>query len=155
MLDLTALYTENLAVPKRKKTKDPAVLQGKQAFYEAGCASCHTPKFVTKRGNVAGTNSFQLIWPYSDFLLHDMGDALADRTQDGTIGTSEWRTPPLWGIGHTKAVADQERYLHDGRAHSLKEAILFHGGEATTARQNFMALDRTTRNNFIRFLKSL
>lgn len=75
MLDLTALYTENLAVPKRKKTKDPAVLQGKQAFYEAGCASCHTPKFVTKRGNVAGTNSFQLIWPYSDFLLHDMGDA--------------------------------------------------------------------------------
>ncbi|AVX03697.1 hypothetical protein MXMO3_01166 [Maritalea myrionectae] len=155
VLDLTAFYTANLAVPKRKNTSDPTVLKGKQAFYDAGCVSCHTPKYVTKREEVAGGNSFQLIWPYSDFLLHDMGDALADRTQSGTVGTREWRTPPLWGIGHTKAVADQERYLHDGRARNLKEAILFHGGEAETAKQNFMALDRTTRDHLIQFLKSL
>lgn len=155
VLDLTAFYTANLAVPKRIATDDAVVLNGKKAFYRAGCTSCHTPKYVTKRDDKAGSNSFQLIWPYADFLLHDMGPALADRTQSGQIGNREWRTPPLWGIGHTKAVADQERYLHDGRARSLKEAILFHGGEAETAKQNFMALDRATRENLIQFLKSL
>jgi CxxC motif-containing protein (DUF1111 family) len=155
VLDLTAFYTGNLAVPKRPATEDPAILRGKQAFYEAGCVSCHTQKYVTKRSAPDDSNGFQLIWPYSDFLLHDMGDMLADRTQNGELGNSEWRTPPLWGIGHTKAVADQERYLHDGRARSLKEAILFHGGEAETAKQNFMALNRTTRDNLIQFLKSL
>lgn len=155
VLDLTALYTANLAVPKRTNSENADVLKGKSAFYDIGCTNCHTPKYVTRRDDNAGGNSFQLIWPYSDFLLHDMGDGLADRTQSGTIGTSEWRTPPLWGIGHTKAIADQERYLHDGRARSLKEAILFHGGEAEKTKQNFLALNRATRDNLIKFLKSL
>ncbi|WP_320197060.1 di-heme oxidoredictase family protein [Agrobacterium rosae] len=155
VLDLVTFYTENLAVPARRDVDDPTVLRGKQQFYEAGCASCHVPKFVTKRDTNDPLHSFQLIWPYSDFLLHDMGDGLADGQQVGEAGGRDWRTQPLWGIGLTQAVNGNGFYLHDGRARSLSEAILWHGGEAQTARDAFAALQKSDRQALLTFLESL
>lgn len=155
VLDLMTFYTENLAVPARRKVDDPTVLQGKQQFYQAGCVSCHTPKFVTKRDAADSLHSFQLIWPYSDFLLHDMGEGLADGQQVGEASGSEWRTQPLWSIGLTQAVNGNGFYLHDGRARSLTEAILWHGGEAQKARDAFAALQKPDRQALLSFLESL
>lgn len=155
VLDLMTFYTENLAVPARRGVDDPAVLKGKQQFYQAGCAACHTPKFVTKRDAADPLHSFQLIWPYSDFLLHDMGEGLDDGQQVGEASGSEWRTQPLWGIGLTQAVNGNGFYLHDGRARSLSEAILWHGGEAQQARDAFAALQKPDRQALLRFLESL
>ncbi|MCI9866629.1 c-type cytochrome [Rhizobium skierniewicense] len=155
VLDLMTFYTENLAVPARRDVDDPAVLQGKQQFYQAGCAACHTPKFVTKRDAADPLHSFQLIWPYSDFLLHDMGEGLSDGQQVGEASGSEWRTQPLWGIGLTQAVNGNGFYLHDGRARSLSEAILWHGGEAQKARDAFAALQKPDRQALLSFLESL
>lgn len=155
VLDLMTFYTENLAVPARRKVDDPTVLQGKQQFYQAGCVSCHTPKFVTKRDAADPLHSFQLIWPYSDFLLHDMGEGLADGQQVGEASGSEWRTQPLWSIGLTQAVNGNGVYLHDGRARSLTEAILWHGGEAQKARDAFAALQKPDRRALLSFLESL
>ncbi|UHS60196.1 thiol oxidoreductase [Agrobacterium vaccinii] len=155
VLDLMTFYTENLAVPARRNVDDPTVLHGKQQFYDAGCASCHVPKFVTKRDANDPLHSFQLIWPYSDFLLHDMGDGLADGQQVGEAGGRDWRTQPLWGIGLTQAVNGNGFYLHDGRARSLTEAILWHGGEAQKARDAFAALQKSDRQALLTFLESL
>lgn len=155
VLDLVAFYTQNLAVPARRNVGDAEVLHGKQQFYEAGCAACHTPKFVTKRDAADPLHSFQLIWPYSDFLLHDMGDGLADGQQVGEASGREWRTQPLWGVGLTQAVNGNSFYLHDGRARSLTEAILWHGGEAQKARDNFAALQKSDRQALLIFLNSL
>ena len=155
VLDLVTFYTENLSVPARRNVDAPAVLRGKQMFYDSGCATCHTPKFVTMRNGNDSLHSFQLIWPYSDFLLHDMGEGLADGQQVGDATGEEWRTPPLWGIGLTGAVNGNEFYLHDGRARSLTEAILWHGGEAQTARDAFAALQKSDRQALLTFLESL
>ena len=130
IMDLVTFYSQNLAVPARRDIGKPDVLAGKKLFYERGCVSCHTPKFVTRRDAPNKAQSFQLIWPYSDFLLHDMGDGLADGQQVGDATGTEWRTPPLWGIGLTKTVNGHTFFLHDGRARNLTEAILWHGGEA-------------------------
>jgi CxxC motif-containing protein (DUF1111 family) len=99
--------------------------------------------------------SFQLIWPYSDFLLHDMGEELADGQQVGEANGQEWRTQPLWGIGLTQSVNGNGFYLHDGRARSLTEAILWHGGEAQKARDAFAALQKSDRQALLAFLESL
>lgn len=155
VLDLVTLYTENLSVPARRNVDAPDVLRGKQTFYDSGCAACHTPKFVTQRNASDPLHSFQLIWPYSDFLLHDMGDGLADGQQVGDATGREWRTPPLWGIGLTGAVNSNEFYLHDGRARSLTEAIIWHGGEAQKARDAFAALQKSDRQALLTFLESL
>ena len=96
-----------------------------------------------------------MIWPYSDFLLHDMGEGLADNRPVGAASGSEWRTPPLWGIGLTEAVSGHTYFLHDGRARSLLEAILRHGGEAQTARDTVVSMSRDDREALIRFLESL
>ncbi|NNC27621.1 thiol oxidoreductase, partial [Salinisphaera sp. USBA-960] len=98
---------------------------------------------------------FQLIWPYSDMLLHDMGEGLADNRPLANASGREWRTAPLWGIGLTELVSGQESYLHDGRARTLEEAILWHGGEGQAARDGYAALDRADREALLRFLKSL
>ena len=98
-LDLVTFYSRNLAVPERRDVGDPQVLAGKQAFYEAGCISCHTPKYVTHRLEGQDAQSFQLIWPYTDLLLHDMGEGLADHRPEGRASGTEWKTPPLWGSG--------------------------------------------------------
>ena len=124
VMDLVTFYSQNLAVPARRDIGKAEFLAGKKAFYDTGCASCHTPKFVTRRDAPDKALAFQLIWPYSDFLLHDMGEGLADGQQVGDATGSEWRTPPLWGIGLTKRVSGHTFFLHDGRARNLTEAIL-------------------------------
>jgi len=155
VLDLVTFYSQNLAVPARRDIGKPDVLRGKQVFYEAGCASCHTPKFVTRRDAPNKAHAFQLIWPYSDFLLHDMGDGLADGQQVGNATGSEWRTPPLWGTGLTEKVSGHTFFMHDGRARNLTEAILWHGGEAQAARDRFADLPVTDREALVTFLESL
>ncbi|MGE0284348.1 MAG: di-heme oxidoredictase family protein [Rhizobiaceae bacterium] len=155
VMDLVTFYSQNLAVPARRGIAKADVLAGKKAFYETGCASCHTPKFVTRRDASNKAQQFQLIWPYSDFLLHDMGDGLADGQAVGDATGKEWRTPPLWGIGLTKRVSGHTFFLHDGRARNLTEAILWHGGEAQKARDGFAALPAKDRDNLIKFLESL
>jgi CxxC motif-containing protein (DUF1111 family) len=155
VMDLVTFYSQNLAVPARRDVAKPAVLAGKKVFYDLGCASCHTPKFVTRRDAPDKAFSFQLIWPYSDFLLHDMGEGLADGQQVGDANGNEWRTPPLWGIGLTQRVSGHTFFLHDGRARNLTEAILWHGGEGQKARDRFAALDAADRAALINFLESL
>ena len=153
--DLVTFHAQNLAVPARRGADKPEVPSGKKVFYEPGCISCHTPKFVTRRDAPNKAQSFQLIWPYSDFLLHDMGEGLADGQAVGDATGSEWRTPPLWGIGLTRRVNGHTFFLHDGRARSLAEAILWHGGEAQAARDRFAAADAADRAALVKFLESL
>lgn len=154
VLSLVTFYSENLAVPARRDIDDPTVLKGKEMFYSAGCTACHTPKFVTRRDAGNKAHAFQLIWPYSDFLLHDMGEGLADGQQVGVANGQEWRTQPLWGIGLTKTVNNHTFFLHDGRARNLTEAILWHGGEAEAARSAFAAMDKQDRTALLTFLES-
>ena len=123
MLELVTFYSQNLAVPRRLNAADPDVLAGKALFYGAGCVVCHRPKFVTGRDGVQPELAGQLIWPYTDMLLHDMGEGLADGRPEARANGREWRTPPLWGIGLTEAVSGHTRLLHDGRARGLLEAI--------------------------------
>ncbi|WP_282562593.1 di-heme oxidoreductase family protein [Sinorhizobium psoraleae] len=155
VLGLVTFYASNLAVPARRKASFPETLKGKQLFYESGCTACHTPKFVTRRDAPHKEQAFQLIWPYSDFLLHDMGEGLADGQQVGVADGREWRTPPLWGIGLTQTVSGHTYFLHDGRARNLTEAILWHGGEAEKARNGFASLPKEDRKALITFLESL
>ncbi len=154
-LDLVTFYARNLAVPARRSISDPKVLRGKEVFYETGCTSCHTPKFVTHRLENQPEQSFQLIWPYSDFLLHDMGDGLADNRPEARASGTEWRTAPLWGIGLTAQVSGAENYLHDGRARTLLEAILWHGGEASSQQGAVIEMPSEDRDALIAYLESL
>ena len=155
LFKLVEFYSQNLAVPARRKPDDPEVLKGKQVFYRIGCASCHNPKFVT--GEVPGQPhlSHQLIWPYTDMLLHDMGEGLADNRPEGAASGSEWRTPPLWGVGLTETVSGHTLFLHDGRARNVTEAILWHGGEAEAARNKFAELSKADRAALLAFVNSL
>lgn len=154
-LKLVDFYAKNLGVPARRAPADPQVLRGKQVFYEAGCIACHTPKFVTARLKDPTAQSFQLIWPYTDLLLHDMGEGLADHRPEGRATGTEWRTPPLWGIGLTEVVSGQKTFMHDGRARSLLEAIAWHGGEAQGARDYALSQPKPDRDALVRFLESL
>ncbi|MEM9371429.1 MAG: di-heme oxidoredictase family protein [Pseudomonadota bacterium] len=154
-LELVTFYSRNLAVPARRDIDDPAVLHGKRVFYETGCIACHTPKFVTHRLSGRDEQSFQLIWPYTDMLLHDMGDGLADHRPEARATGREWRTPPLWGIGLTETVSGHTYFLHDGRARNLLEAILWHGGEAQAQRNAVVSMPKTDRDALVRFLESL
>lgn len=154
-MDLVTFYTQNVAVPARRDVDDVDVLHGKSVFYDAGCIACHQPKFVTHRLTDRSEQSFQLIWPYTDLLLHDMGEGLADNRPEARATGREWRTPPLWGIGLTRQVNEAATYLHDGRAQSLIEAILWHGGEAQAARDHVIALPPDDRAALITFLESL
>ncbi|MEL6550301.1 MAG: di-heme oxidoredictase family protein [Pseudomonadota bacterium] len=154
LLDLAAFYSAHLAVPARRDIDDPEVLRGKALFYAAQCVSCHVPKFATA-ADAAEPLRNQLIWPYSDFLLHDMGPGLADANPTGDVAGAEWRTPPLWGIGLTETVSGHTYFLHDGRARSLEEAVLWHGGEAEAARDAFAAATAEDRAALIAFLESL
>ena len=155
VLPLVTFYSRNLAVPARRDVDDPTVLAGKKLFYETGCIACHRPKFVTRRDAPEAAHRFQLVWPYSDFLLHDMGEGLADGRPVGDASGREWRTAPLWGIGLTETVSGHTYFLHDGRARNLVEAILWHGGEAATQRDAFVAMEPDARAALIRFLESL
>jgi CxxC motif-containing protein (DUF1111 family) len=155
LFKLVRFYSQNLAVPARRRHGDAQVLHGKAIFYQSGCASCHNPKFLT--GEVPGQPhlSHQLIWPYTDMLLHDMGDGLADHRPEGAATGNEWRTPPLWGVGLTETVSGHTLFLHDGRARNVTEAILWHGGEAEAARDKFAELPKTDREALLAFVNSL
>ena len=155
MMDLLVFYTKNLAVPPRRNPDDPDILKGKKIFFEAGCAACHRPKFKTSCDEKYGEQSCQIIWPYTDMLLHDMGEGLADHRPEGEASGTEWRTAPLWGIGLTKTVNGHTYYLHDGRARNLLEAILWHGGEAEKSKNHVLGLNKTEREQLLRFIESL
>ncbi len=155
LIDLLLFYTRNLAVPARRNVDDPTVLRGKQVFYETGCISCHTPKFKTAAAAQQPELSGQLIWPYADLLLHDMGEGLADHRPESAASGTEWRTAPLWGIGVTETVSGHTFFLHDGRARSLLEAVLWHGGEAEAQKQAVVDMPPDDRAALISFLESL
>jgi CxxC motif-containing protein (DUF1111 family) len=149
------LYTSSLAVPARRDADDPTVLQGKQLFNQGGCAACHVPSTTTGIHPTIPALSQQVIFPYTDLLLHDMGEGLADGRPDFQATGREWRTPPLWGIGLIETVNGHTNYLHDGRARSLLEAILWHGGEAEAAKNYVLQLPADARAALLAFLQSL
>jgi CxxC motif-containing protein (DUF1111 family) len=155
LLDLVGFYARNLAVPARRDPADPDVVAGKQIFTAVGCASCHTPSHVTGGASPDPHLRGQRIWPYTDLLLHDMGEGLGDGRPEGLADGREWRTAPLWGIGLTETVNGHTFFLHDGRARNLAEAILWHGGEAQRARDAFASLPREDRERLLAFVNSL
>jgi CxxC motif-containing protein (DUF1111 family) len=155
LFDLVSFYARNLAVPARRNPADPDTLGGKEIFYALGCVACHRPKLMTGESKNQPHLTHQLIWPYTDMLLHDMGEGLADHRPEGRATGREWRTAPLWGIGLTELVSGHGFLLHDGRARNLKEAIMWHGGEAKTARDAFAGLSASDRAMLIAFIKSL
>jgi CxxC motif-containing protein (DUF1111 family) len=124
-------------------------------FHEAGCPACHTPRHVTRVDPERPELSGQSIRPFTDLLLHDMGPGLADGRPEGRATGQEWRTPPLWGIGLTSVVSGHARFLHDGRARNLLEAILWHGGEAEASKQRVVRMTRGERDALLAFLGSL
>lgn len=149
------LYTRLLAVPARRDWQAPEVRRGKALFAAAQCESCHRARLATGDVSDLPALSHQVIRPYSDLLLHDMGDALADgRPEQGADGR-EWRTAPLWGLGLLNAVSGETRLLHDGRARSVEEAILWHGGEAQASRDRFVGMSVAERRDLLAFLGSL
>lgn len=152
--DKLVFYTQTLAVPAMRNVDEPEVRKGAEMFMKAGCAACHTPSYTTGEHEIAALSG-QEIFPYTDLLLHDMGEGLADGRPDFLASGSEWRTPPLWGIGLVETVNNHTRFLHDGRARNLAEAILWHGGEAETSRDAFRDMSRDERAALIAFLKSL
>ncbi len=151
----TAYYTQTLAVPDRVKELSRAALRGEQLFEQLACAACHRPTLSTddKSSIVALRN--QTFAAYTDLLLHDMGEGLADHRPDFAASGSEWRTSPLWGLGLASTILPYSAYLHDGRARTLEEAILWHGGEAENSQKAYKALDSVKRNEVLEFLKSL
>lgn len=154
-LDDVEFYLAHLAVPARRDGDAPAVRRGEALFSAAGCAGCHRPQLRTGDSPRFPRLAGLTIAPYSDLLLHDMGPGLADGRPDFQASGRAWRTPPLWGIGLTRTVSEVERYLHDGRARSLTEAILWHDGEARRARQRFEGMGRAERDALLAFVKSL
>ena len=154
-LDATELYIRALTVPVRRRTQDPPVKRGEQLFAEAHCSVCHVPELKT--GELASLPQLakQTIRPYTDLLLHDMGEGLADGRPDFLAGAAEWRTPPLWGIGLSETVNGANAFLHDGRARSFTEAIMWHGGEAEVSREAFRNFPREDRTAITAFLGSL
>lgn len=145
LFDLTVYFTRHIPPPKPGKlTRE--VDQGRSLFNQVGCAGCHTPSHQTKYGE---------IWPYTDLLLHDLGPGLADGRPDGSAGSTEWRTPPLWGLGTQKRVSGHTQLLHDGRARNLVEAVLWHGGEAAGVRTRFLELSDTEIDALRAFIRAI
>ncbi|WP_406624702.1 di-heme oxidoredictase family protein [Acidovorax sp. SDU_ACID1] len=157
--DDVVFYQATVAPPARRNAGDPQVLRGQALFAQAQCATCHRPSYVTKEGPfprlTSKALSGQRIWPYTDLLLHDMGDRLADGRPDFQASGRRWRTPPLWGTGLIKDVNGHTRLLHDGRARGVLEAVLWHGGEAEDARQNVLNMPRADREALVKFVESL
>jgi CxxC motif-containing protein (DUF1111 family) len=144
--DAIGFYIRYLALPLARNRNQPNVIAGKKLFRQLKCHLCHRERYQIDQQNIA---------PYSDLLLHDMGIGLADNRPEGLATGREWRTTPLWGIGLTQRVNGNHFYLHDGRARSLQEAILWHGGEALSAREGYQHLSKTERDMLLAFLESL
>lgn len=154
-LDKLTRYIALLGVPARRDYNDATALQGETVFTNAGCAKCHAPTLTTSQYSPLNEFRSQTIRPYTDLLLHDMGAGLADNLPEGAASGAEWRTAPLWGIGLTVGVSGGESYLHDGRARSVTEAILWHGGEGEASKQAFVNLTAADRNALLKFVNSL
>ena len=159
MLQIATDFTRDLAVPVRRKPVDKQSRErlsaGRSLFHQVACVACHVPSYITQANEQYPQLSKQKIWPYSDLLLHDMGEGLADGRPDALATGREWRTPPLWGIAVSKKVNGNAQYLHDGRAQSLEEAVLWHDGEARASRQAFMSLSQQERDDMLAFVASL
>ncbi|MCB0155620.1 MAG: c-type cytochrome [Anaerolineae bacterium] len=149
------LYASSLAVPAQRDPEAEAVQAGARLFVEASCAACHTPKLQTGEHPTIPALSHQTIYPYTDLLLHDMGEGLADGRPDFEADGREWRTPPLWGIGLFQTVNGHTTYLHDGRARNLLEAVLWHDGEAASAKERVLRFSAEERAALLAFLESL
>lgn len=154
ILDQVVLYCRTLAVPAPRGIERKEVKQGAAIFNSIGCTSCHTPKQQSGYSPVAAVSN-QVLYPYTDMLLHDMGEGLADNRPDFLADGREWKTRPLWGIGLTELVNGHTNFLHDGRARNLTEAILWHGGEAQKAKDKFKKLSKKDREALLAFLNSL
>jgi CxxC motif-containing protein (DUF1111 family) len=149
------IYLQTLAVPRARPVDDAAFQKGLATFTAMGCAACHVPTLQTGPEAALPELANQTFHPFTDLLLHDMGEELADNRPDRAASGSEWRTPPLWGLGLVPAVNGHDRLLHDGRARGFAEAILWHGGEAAKAREAFRNAPVADRDTLVAFLKSL
>ena len=150
-----AFYLKTLRAPDRREADHPDVVAGERHFEDIGCATCHVPTLRTGASGIAALHRVEF-HPYTDLLLHDMGPELDDGYTEGRATTSEWRTPPLWGIGiQERFQGGQAFYLHDGRARTLREAIEYHGGEGASSRARFQALTVEGQDQLLRFLRSL
>ena len=154
-LDKLTLYTMTIAVPAQRNAHDPVIRQGEELFRAMGCASCHMPTLQTKSVEHFSELANQTFHPFTDLLLHDMGEGLADNRPDFEATGREWRTPPLWGLGLIPVVNKHDLLLHDGRARGAAEAILWHGGEAEKSREAFRNAAKPERDALIAFLNSL
>lgn len=148
-------YIALLGVSAQRSLDDVEAMRGKQLFTEARCTACHTPSITTSSYHPFAELRDQKIQPFTDLLLHDMGEGLADTLGEHTASGAEWRTAPLWGIGLTDGVSGGEAFLHDGRARTLEEAILWHGGEGEIAKEAFRKMARQDRDALIRFVRTL
>lgn len=155
ILDAVTFYNQTLGVPAPRDLESATVRLGQDLFKQVGCAGCHTPSLKTDHFQGIAEISNQVIFPYTDLLLHDMGEALSDGRPDFLATGSEWRTPPLWGIGLSEVVNGHTFFLHDGRARNVEEAILWHGGEASRSLRLFKSLPPTQRMALIAFINSL
>ena len=148
-------YLKTLKAPIQRNQNDPDVISGKQVFTNIGCAKCHVPQLKTGTSPIAALSN-KTFFPYTDLLLHDMGTGLDDGYTEGSAHTAEWRTPPLWGLGLSKnSQGGQYFLLHDGRANTIEEAIVLHGGEGDQSRNNFQQLNAEQKSQLIKFLESL
>ncbi len=154
-LDDLTRYVSLLGVSARRNLTDETALHGEQRFAAAGCSACHVAELATGPHHPFAELRNQTIRPFTDLLLHDLGPGLADSIESDGVDGSEWRTPPLWSIGLTAGVAGGEAYLHDGRARTLEEAILWHGGEAEASKEYFRTMSSEDRAALIAFLRSL
>lgn len=154
-LERITLYVKALSVPAKRNFNSPEYELGREIFSEIGCAGCHVPQFQTGPDPLIASLGNQTIFPYTDMLLHDMGEDLADNKIDFEATGLEWRTPPLWGIGLIKTVNGHTRFMHDGRARSIEEAILWHGGEGEVSKQNYINLSEEERQDLLLFLNSI
>jgi CxxC motif-containing protein (DUF1111 family) len=148
-------YLKTLKEPIQRNSSSEEIISGKQLFLSIGCGKCHRPEWTTGNSSIAALSN-KTFYPYTDLLLHDMGPALDDGYTEGSAKTSEWKTPPLWGLGLSKFSQGNQYYLlHDGRARSIEEAILLHGGEGQTSHNNYNTLAEADRKKLIKFLESL
>jgi CxxC motif-containing protein (DUF1111 family) len=148
-------YLQTLKAPIQRNPTHPDVVAGKQLFVQADCAKCHKPELKTGYSPIAPLSN-QTFYPYTDMLMHDMGPGLDDGYTEGTATTAEWRTPALWGLGLSKNSQGGSYFLlHDGRAHSIHDAIMLHGGEATNSRNKYNALPESDKKKMLTFLESL
>ena len=154
ILDQVVFYCKTLGVPAPRDLEGESVIKGAGIFESIGCAACHVPSMTTGNNTIAAISN-QKIFAYTDMLLHDMGDALADNRPDFLADGNEWKTRPLWGIGLTKVVNGHTDFLHDGRAKNITEAILWHGGEGMASKNKFKELSSGDREVLLKFIDAL